>query len=81
MANLKDKIPSATYKKSARIISDYENDMIFEQPREGLLKQEFTSYEVQQNGNIKIVTTTRKYHPVGGGYDDVSTAEVLSVSW
>jgi len=80
MANLKDKTPSATYKKSARILSDYENDMIFEQPREGLLKQEFTSYEVDQNGNIKIIKTQRKYHPVGSGYDDVSTAEILSVS-
>jgi len=81
MPELKDKTPSATYKKSARIISDYENDMIFEQPREGLLKQEFTSYEVQQNGNIKIITTTRKYHPVGNGYDDVTATEILTVSW
>ena len=58
MSEFKEKTPSATYKKSARIVSDYENDMIFEQPREGLLKQEFISYEVQDNGNIKIITTS-----------------------
>jgi len=80
MSEFKEKTPSATYKKSARIVSDYENDMIFEQPREGLLKQEFTSYEVQENGNIKIITTERKFHPVGGGYDDVTKSEILTVN-
>ena len=70
--------PTATYQESARIISDYKNDMIFEQPRKGLLKQEFVSYERLDNGYIKITTTERKFTGVGGDYDDTETVEILS---
>jgi hypothetical protein len=79
MAELKDKTPSATYKKSARIISDYQYDMIFEQPREGLLKQEFKSYEALPNGDIKMITVERKFHSNSVGYDDTSRYEILKV--
>ena len=32
---------SATFTKGARVVSDYKNDMVFEQPRDGLVQQEF----------------------------------------
>ena len=51
----------AEFKKSARVISDYTNDMIFEQPREGLIAQEFTTFENIDNGVKKTVITCLLY--------------------
>jgi len=45
-----EKTISGTFTKSARVISDYANDLIFEQPRENLLKQEFVSYDNTEHG-------------------------------
>ena len=33
----------ATFTQGARVVSEYKNDMIFEQPREGLVQQEFVT--------------------------------------
>ena len=38
----RDKKLSATFQKSARVVSDYAPDMIFEQPRENLFLQELS---------------------------------------
>ena len=57
----------------------YKNDMIFEQPRENLIQQEFISYEVAQAGEanvLKRITITRKYDKFGG-YTDQSSSEIL----
>ena len=64
------------FSKSARIISDYANDLIFEQPRENLLKQEFVSYEYTPHG-IKRTTINRKFTK-DGNYNDTSSVEILS---
>ena len=76
---MKDNKTTATFTKSARVVSDYQNDMIFEQPRKNLIQQEFISYEVALAGNVnamKKTTTTRKYDKFGG-YTDQSTVEIL----
>lgn len=55
--------PIAEYDKSnkgTRVLSKYENDLIFEQPRDNLLQQEFKSYEYTVHG-VKVTTTVRKY--------------------
>lgn len=65
---------SGEFRKSARIISDYENDMLFEQPREGLIMQEFISYE-EKSGILYKKTITRKFN--NGDYNDSSTSQVL----
>jgi len=69
--------PKAEYKKDkpARIISDYKNDLIFEQPRENLLQQEFTTYEYSNVGMRKIVIT-RKFKP-NGDYFDTENVEII----
>jgi len=75
----KGKTTSATFNKSARVISDYTNDMIFEQPRENLIQQEFVSYEVVDAGGvncIKKTTITRKFDKAGG-YGDSSQVQIL----
>ena len=75
----KDNITQATFNKTARVISDYKHDMIFEQPRENLIQQEFVSYEVIDAGGvncIKKTTTTRKFNKLGG-YEDSSTSQIL----
>ena len=69
---------TAEVKKSSkgnRVISDYTNDLIFEQPRDNLLQQEFKSYEYVPAG-IKIITITRKYHK-SGDYSDISKSEII----
>ena len=66
---------TATHTKGARVVSEYKNDMIFEQPRKGLVQQEFVSYENVEAG-MKRTTTTRRY-TVNGGYDDVETVTIL----
>ena len=72
----RDKKTKGEFSKSARIISDYANDLIFEQPRENLLKQEFVSYEYTPNG-IKRTTINRKFTK-DGNYNDTSSVEILS---
>jgi len=52
-----NKIATAEFKKSARVVSDYVNDMIFEQPRDGLMKQTFISMEKMPTGLVKVTTT------------------------
>ena len=66
---------SATFTKGARVVSDYKHDMIFEQPREGLVQQEFVSYENVPAG-MKRTTVTRKF-TINGGYDDVESITIL----
>ena len=65
----------ATFTKGARVVSDYKHDLIFEQPREGLLQQEFVSYEHCEAG-MKRTTVTRKFTS-NGGYDDVVAITIL----
>ena len=65
----------ATFTKGARVVSDYKNDMIFEQPRDGLVQQEFVSYEHCPAG-MKRTTVTRKFTN-NGGYDDVEAITIL----
>ena len=72
----RDKKTKGEFSKSARIISDYANDLIFEQPRENLLKQEFVSYEYSPHG-IKRTTINRKFTK-DGNYNDTSSVEILS---
>lgn len=66
-----------TFTKSARIVSDYKNDMIFEQPRQGLIRQEMTTYENMDNGSIKKIVTTRAFTSIGG-YDDTESVTILT---
>lgn len=75
----KEKITKATFNKSARVISDYTNDMIFEQPRENLIQQEFTTYEVVNAGGVnclKRTITTRKFDKTGS-YNDSTSVTIL----
>jgi len=75
----KSKSTRAEFSKSARVVSDYENDMIFEQPRENLIQQEFISYELTMAGDtvkLKKSTKVRKYHK-NGDYSDTESVEVL----
>jgi len=46
----KEKQVKAQFNKSARVISDYANDLYFEQPRDGLIKQELITYENVEQG-------------------------------
>lgn len=71
----RDKKTKGEFSKSARIISDYANDLIFEQPRENLLKQEFVSYEYSEHG-LKKTTIYRKFNR-DGGYHDSSSVEII----
>tara|TARA_Y100000287_G_C13935690_1_gene216959 strand:- start:185 stop:415 length:231 start_codon:yes stop_codon:yes gene_type:complete len=66
---------SATFTKGARVVSDYKNDMVFEQPRDGLVQQEFVSYEHVDAG-MKRTTITRKFTE-NGGYDDIEAITIL----
>ena len=72
----RDKKTKGEFSKSARIISEYVNDLIFEQPRENLLKQEFVSYEYTPHG-IKRTIINRKFTK-DGNYNDTSSVEILS---
>ena len=65
----------AEFKKLARVISDYANDMIFEQPREGLIAQEFTTFENIDNG-VKKTVITRTFS-TNGEYNDVTAISIL----
>lgn len=66
---------TATFSKSARVISEYTPDMIFEQPRDNLFLQEFITYEQCEQG-CKRTTIKRKFDKVGG-YSDISTVEIM----
>jgi len=70
-----DKKISATFTRSARVVSDYAPDMIFEQPRENLFLQEFISYEQCEHG-CKRTTIKRKFDKLGG-YQDMTTTEII----
>ena len=65
----------AEYKESARVISDYKNDMIFEQPRNGLVQQEFVSYENVEQG-LKRTVIVRKFSS-NGDYSDTTAISIL----
>ena len=65
-----------TFTKCARIVSDYKNDMIFEQPRKGLIRQELVTYENTDNGSIRKIVTTRAFTSIGG-YDDTESVTIL----
>ena len=65
-----------TSSKGNRVISDYANDLIFEQPRENLLQQEFKSYEYVPAG-LKITTIVRKYQKNGKDYQDITKTEII----
>jgi hypothetical protein len=71
--------PVAEYSKSAkgtRVLSQYENDLIFEQPRDNLLQQEFVSYEYTQHG-IKKTVITRKFKKSSTDYFDTTTVSII----
>jgi hypothetical protein len=70
-----EKTISGTFTKSARVISDYANDLIFEQPREGLMSQELVSYENVNNG-VKRTTVTRTFTS-SGDYNDMTSITIL----
>ena len=65
----------ATFTQGARVVSEYKNDMIFEQPREGLVQQEFVTYENVPAG-MKRTTITRKF-TTNGSCDDVEAITIL----
>ena len=67
----------ATYTKSARIISDYKNDLVFEQPRDGLMEQKLISMENMPSGMVKRTTTTRLFTS-NGDYQDVESITILN---
>lgn len=67
--------PVAEYnreKTGTRVISDYRNDLIFEQPRDNLLQQEFKSYEYTTHG-VKVTTIVRKFTK-DGDYHDIESS-------
>tara|TARA_B110000444_G_C18752055_1_gene553260 strand:+ start:474 stop:767 length:294 start_codon:yes stop_codon:yes gene_type:complete len=66
-----------TYTKSARIISDYKNDLVFEQPRVGLMEQKLVSMENLPSGMVKRTTTTRSF-TTNGEYNDVESITILN---
>jgi|TARA_B100001094_G_scaffold54143_1_gene49669 hypothetical protein len=66
--------PIAEYNRSSkgtRVLSEYQNDLIFEQPRDNLLQQEFTSYEYTPQG-VKVTKTVRKYRKNDDYFDTTS---------
>jgi len=67
----------ATFTKSARIISDYKNDLVFEQPRDGLMEQKLISMENMPSGMVKRTTTTRLFTS-NGDYQDVESITILN---
>ena len=66
-----------TFTKSARIISDYKNDLVFEQPRTGLMEQKLITLENLASGMVKRTTTTRSF-TTNGEYNDVETITILN---
>lgn len=68
---------SGTFKKSARIVSDYKNDLVFEQPRTGLIEQRLITLENLPSGMVKRTTTTRSFTS-NGQYNDVEAITILN---
>ena len=66
-----------TFTKSARIVSDYKNDLVFEQPRSGLMEQKLITLENLASGMVKRTTTTRSF-TTNGEYNDVETITILN---
>ena len=66
-----------TFTKSARIVSDYKNDLVFEQPRTGLIEQRLITIENLPSGMVKRTTTTRSF-ATNGEYNDVEAITILN---
>ena len=66
-----------TFTKSARIVSDYKNDLVFEQPRTGLIEQRLITLENLPSGMVKRTTTTRSFTS-NGQYNDVEAITILN---
>ncbi len=66
-----------TFTKSARIVSDYKNDLVFEQPRTGLIEQRLITIENLPSGMVKRTTTTRSF-TTNGEYNDVEAITILN---
>jgi hypothetical protein len=71
----KEKQVRAQFNKSARVISDYANDLYFEQPRDGLIKQELITYENLSHGVKR--TTVERIFTTNGDYNDHTTISIL----
>ena len=72
--------PIAEYDKTrsgTRVLSDYKNALIFAQPRDNLLQQEFISYEYTPNG-VKVTKTTRKFKKNNDYFDSTSVSFIGS---
>ena len=61
--------------KSARVILDYENDLIFEQSEKTYYSKSSISYEWFLHG-IRRTTVTRKFRK-NGDYSDLPVVEIL----
>tara|TARA_B100000902_G_scaffold400039_1_gene474900 strand:+ start:2182 stop:2430 length:249 start_codon:yes stop_codon:yes gene_type:complete len=71
----KEKQVKAQFNKSARVISDYANDLYFEQPRDGLIKQELITYENVEQGVKR--TTVQRVFTTTSDYNDHTTISIL----
>ena len=71
----KEKQVKAQFNKSARVISDYQNDLFFEQPRDGLIKQELVTYENVDYGVKK--TVIERVFTTTNDYNDHTTISIL----
>ena len=72
--------PIAEYDKTrsgTRVLSDYKNDLIYEQPRDNLLQQEFITYEYTPNG-VNVTKTTRKFKKNNDYFDSTSVSFIGS---
>ena len=72
--------PIAEYDKTrsgTRVLSDYKNDLIFEQPRDNLLQQEFVTYEYTPNG-VKVTKTVRKFKKNNDYFDSTTVSFIGS---
>ena len=71
----KEKQVKAQFNKSARVISDYANDLYFEQPRDGLIKQELITYENVEQGVKR--TTVQRVFTTTSAYNDHTPISIL----
>ena len=71
----KEKQVKAQFNKSGRVISDYANDLYFEQPRDGLIKQELITYENVEQGVKR--TTVQRVFTTTSDYNDHTTISIL----
>ena len=66
---------SSVSQTPVRVVSDYTHDVIFEQPRDGLIMQQFKTYE-KVDGCVRVKTITRRYDK-NGDYHDTTMTDVL----